>query len=314
MNSTVTPLRRSDTAVPPEAISLDGVTKSFGDVHAVRGIDLHVAPGEVVAFLGPNGAGKTTTIDMLTGLSQPDQGSVSIFGMAPRAAIERGLVAAVMQTGGLLKDLTVAETVDLTASLFAQSRSTRECLERAGIADIATRLVGKCSGGQQQRLRFAMALVSDPALIILDEPTTGMDVTGRRDFWSAIHADAQRGRTVLFATHYLEEADQYADRVVLVRHGRIVADGTSSEIKAITAGRVVKATLPGADSASLSAVPGVESADVRGDVITFGTKDSDALARYLLTHTAAYDLEITSQGLEAAFIALTGDDFEGETA
>ncbi|MFC6714173.1 ABC transporter ATP-binding protein [Branchiibius cervicis] len=314
MNSTVTPLHRAGAASTPDAISLDGVTKSFGDVHAVRGIDLHVAPGEVVAFLGPNGAGKTTTIDMLTGLSRPDQGRVEVFGMAPRSAIERGLVAAVMQTGGLLKDLTVSETVDLTASLFAQTRSTQECLERAGIADIATRLVAKCSGGQQQRVRFAMALVSDPALIILDEPTTGMDVTGRRDFWSAIHADAQRGRTVLFATHYLEEADQYADRVVLVRHGRIVADGTSSEIKALTAGRVVKATLPEANSAVLSAMPGVESVDVRGDVVTFGTKDSDALARYLLTNTAAYDLEITSQGLEAAFIALTGDDFEGESA
>lgn len=314
MNSTVTPLHRAGAASTPDAISLDGVTKSFGDVHAVRGIDLHVAPGEVVAFLGPNGAGKTTTIDMLTGLSRPDQGRVEVFGMAPRSAIERGLVAAVMQTGGLLKDLTVSETVDLTASLFAQTRSTQECLERAGIADIATRLVAKCSGGQQQRLRFAMALVSDPALIILDEPTTGMDVTGRRDFWSAIHADAQRGRTVLFATHYLEEADQYADRVVLVRHGQIVADGTSSEIKALTAGRVVKATLPEANSAVLSAMPGVESVDVRGDVVTFGTKDSDALARYLLTNTAAYDLEITSQGLEAAFIALTGDDFEGESA
>lgn len=314
MNSTVTPLHRAGAASTPDAISLDGVTKSFGDVHAVRGIDLHVAPGEVVAFLGPNGAGKTTTIDMLTGLSRPDQGRVEVFGMAPRSAIERGLVAAVMQTGGLLKDLTVSETVDLTASLFAQTRSTQECLERAGIADIATRLVAKCSGGQQQRVRFAMALVSDPALIILDEPTTGMDVTGRRDFWSAIHADAQRGRTVLFATHYLEEADQYADRVVLVRHGQIVADGTSSEIKALTAGRVVKATLPEANSAVLSAMPGVESVDVRGDVVTFGTKDSDALARYLLTNTAAYDLEITSQGLEAAFIALTGDDFEGESA
>ncbi|PWJ25520.1 ABC-2 type transport system ATP-binding protein [Branchiibius hedensis] len=314
MNSTVTPLHRSGATPTPDAISLDGVTKSFGDVHAVRGIDLHVAPGEVVAFLGPNGAGKTTTIDMITGLSQPDAGRVEVFGMGPRAAIERGLVAAVMQTGGLLKDLTVGETVDLTASLFAQTRSRQECLERAGIADIADRLVAKCSGGQQQRLRFAMALVSDPALIILDEPTTGMDVTGRRDFWSAIHADAQRGRTVLFATHYLEEADQYADRVVLVRHGQIVADGTASEIKALASGRVVKATLPEANTAVLSAIPGVESVDVRGDVVTFGTKDSDALARHLLTNTTAYDLEITSQGLEAAFIALTGDDFEGASA
>ena len=152
-----------------------------------------------------------------------------------------------MQSGGLLKDLTVAETVELTASLFADSRPVAEVLERAGITGIAGRRVGKCSGGEQQRLRFAMALLSDPELLVLDEPTTGMDVEGRRDFWAAIRQDAARGRTVLFATHYLEEADAYADRIVLVRQGRIVADGTASEIKAMTAGRTVRATLAGAD-------------------------------------------------------------------
>src|SRR6476661_689580 len=289
------------------AVRLVGVTKDFGDVHAVRGIDLEIQPGEMVAFLGPNGAGKTTTIDMVLGLSRPTSGTVDVFGMEPRKAIARGLVAAVMQTGGLLKDLTVRETVQYTASLFADTKPVDEVLESAGITGIADRRVAKCSGGEQQRLRFAMALLSDPALLLLDEPTTGMDVEGRRAFWSAIRRDAEQGRTVLFATHYLEEADQYADRIVLVSHGRIVADGTGSEIKSLAAGRTVRATLPDADTDALAALGGVDSVEVRGDSVLVHAKDSDAVARYLLTETTARDLEITSKGLEDAFISLTGD-------
>jgi len=289
------------------AIDLRGLTKSFGTVRAVDGLDLQVEAGEVLAFLGPNGAGKTTTIDMLLGFARPDSGTVQVFGLAPRDAIAAGKVSAVLQTGGLLKDLTVEETVRLTASLFAVSRPVDEVLERAGIAEIRDRRVGSCSGGQQQRLRFALALLPDPELLILDEPTTGMDVEGRREFWSAIRADAARGRTIVFATHYLEEADAYADRVVLVRHGRIVADGTSAQVKNLAAGRVVSARLPGARPEQLAAVPGVDKAEVRGDRVLLRTRDSDAVARHLLTSTDATDLEIGGLGLEDAFIALTSD-------
>ncbi len=290
------------------AVALRGVRKNFGSVQAVRGVDLDIAPGEIVAFLGPNGAGKTSTIDIILGLSQPNAGTVEVYGMHPRQAISRGLVSAVMQTGGLLKDLTVAETAEYTASLFAQPRPVPEVLSRAGIASIADRKVGKCSGGEQQRLRFAMALLSDPELLILDEPTTGMDVEGRRGFWAAIRQDAAKGRTVLFATHYLEEADAYADRIILIRHGQIVADGTAAQVKALAAGRTVRATLAGADPATLAAVPGVDSVEVRGDTVLVHCSDSDAVARFLLTQTAARDLEITTRGLEDAFIALTSDD------
>ena len=181
-------------------------------------------------------------------------------------------------------------------------------LRRAGINGIADRRVGKCSGGEQQRLRFAMALLPNPELLILDEPTTGMDVEGRRDFWSAIRKDAEQGRTVLFATHYLEEADAYADRIVLLRQGEIVADGTGSEIKALASGRTVRATVPDADEAALRAIAGVDGVEVRGDTVLIHSKDSDAVARYLLTSTAARDLEINTRGLEDAFIALTSDD------
>src|SRR5215471_14494542 len=290
------------------AIELRGVHKHFGKVRAIRGIDLSIAPGEIVALLGPNGAGKTTTIDMILGLSHPTDGQVSVYGMHPRQAIEGGLVSAVLQVGGLLKDLTVAETARYTASLFAGSRPVEEVLRRAGIAEIADRKVGKCSGGEQQRLRFAMALLPNPELLILDEPTTGMDVEGRRDFWAAIRKDAEQGRTVLFATHYLEEADAYADRIVLLRHGEIVADGTGAEIKALASGRTVRATIPDVDEAALQAIAGVDSVEVRGETVLIHSKDSDAVARYLLTATSAKDLEINTRGLEDAFLALTGDD------
>ncbi|WP_091614522.1 ABC transporter ATP-binding protein [Micromonospora mirobrigensis] len=289
------------------AVELAGLTKTFGPVTAVDGLDLRITPGEVVAFLGPNGAGKTTTVDMLLGLARPDAGTVRLFGGTPADAVRLGRVAAVMQTGGLLKDLTVAETVRMTAQFYGHTRPVGEVLDRAGIADLADRQVGKCSGGQQQRLRFALALLPDPDLMVLDEPTTGMDVEGRRDFWRAIRADARSGRTILFATHYLDEADAYADRIVLVRSGRVVADGTTAEIKNLAAGRVVRATLPGADQAALAALPAVRSVEVRGDAVLVSTDDSDAVARYLLTRTAARDLEITSRNLEDAFLALTTD-------
>lgn len=290
------------------AVDLQHLTKRYGPVTAVRDLSLQIEPGEIVAFLGPNGAGKTTTIDMLLGLARPDEGSVKVYGQTPADAIARGDVAAVMQTGGLLKDFTVGETVRFTASLFAHTRPAAECMERAGIAHIADRQVGKCSGGEQQRLRFAMALLSDPRLLILDEPTTGMDVEGRRDFWGAIRADAGRGRTVLFATHYLDEADAYADRIILVRQGQIVADGTTAEIKALATGRTVRAYLPYAPLATIEALPSVTHVESRGDAVIVQCTDSDAIARWFLTHTDARDLEITAKNLEEAFVALTGDD------
>lgn len=296
------------------AVELRDVTKTYGSVRAVDGLSLSIEPGEVVAFLGPNGAGKTTTIDMMLGLATPTTGSVSVFGGTPADAISQGRISAVMQTGGLLRDLTVRETVELTAALFAHTRSVQEVLTRAGIADIGDRRVAKCSGGQQQRLRFALALLPDPDLLVLDEPTTGMDVEGRRDFWNAIREDASTGRTVLFATHYLDEADAYADRIVLVRHGKIVADGSAAEVKNLAAGRTVTATLPGVDPSQLLALPGVDSVETRGDRVIVHGRDSDAVARYLLNDAHATDLEIVSRNLEDAFLALTTDsdnDFAG---
>ncbi|WP_280407512.1 ABC transporter ATP-binding protein [Nocardia brasiliensis] len=306
----VRPTAGGSTKPRSPAIELRDLRKSFalpggGAVRAVDGLDLVVEPGEIVAFLGPNGAGKTTTLDMVLGLASPDAGSVAVFGGTPAEALAVGRISAVLQSGGLLPDLTVAETVRLVATLYAGARPVDEVLARAGITEIAGRLVGKCSGGQRQRLRFALALLPNPDLIVLDEPTTGMDVEGRRDFWNAMRADSERGRTVVFATHYLDEADAYADRIVLVRAGKVVADGSAAEIKNLASGRAVRATLPGAVPPDLLALPGVDDVEQRGDRIVVRTSDSDAVARYLLTETAAVDLEITSHNLESAFLALT---------
>lgn len=287
------------------AVTLRDVHKSFGTVQAVCGVDLTIRAGEVLAFLGPNGAGKTSTIDMILGLSRPTAGQVEVYGMPPRRAITKGLVSAVMQTGGLLKDLTVAETVQYMSKLFAVCRPITEVMDRAGISHIADRLVGKCSGGERQRLRFAIALLPDPELLLLDEPTQGMDVEGRRDFWQAIRDDAARGRTIVFATHYLEEADAYADRVVFISEGLIVADGTASEVKALAAGRTIRATLPRAVEVVLRAIPGVDDVEIHGETVLIHSGDTDSVARYLLNQTGAHDLEITARGLEDAFVALT---------
>jgi ABC-2 type transport system ATP-binding protein len=295
-------------------IRLDGLTKSFrtphGTVQAVRGIDVSISPGETVALLGPNGAGKSTTIDMLLGLTQPDSGSVSLLGRAPRAAVDDGQVGAMLQTGGsLIRDLSVRELVSMMASLYPAPMDVEEVLQLAGIADVAERRTQKLSGGQTQRVRFAVALVGDPELLVLDEPTVAMDVEGRRGFWTAMRGLAARGRTVVFATHYLEEADAYADRAVLMAHGRVVADGPTTEIKARVGTRTIRATLPDVDVERLADLPGVATAERYGDAVTLRCSDSDLAIRCLLDrYEDVRDVEIASAGLEEAFLQLTGGD------
>ncbi|GMA38826.1 ABC transporter ATP-binding protein [Mobilicoccus caccae] len=295
------------------AVHVSGLVKTFPaprggtPIEAVRGVDLHIERGEVVALLGPNGAGKTTLLDMVLGFTEPDAGTLAVLGDAPAEAIARGGVSSVMQTGGLLPLLTVGETLDMVADLYGRRDAVAR---RAGVASLLRRRVSKCSGGEQQRLRFALALLPDPELLLLDEPTTGLDVSGRRAFWDAIRADADSGRTIVFATHYLAEADDIADRIVLLSGGRIVADGTPARIKGTALGRVVRVTLPADDStdAALRERPDVTAWERHGDVVEIRTSDSDALARHLLTHTGARDLEVTSTALDDAFVALTGSD------
>jgi ABC-2 type transport system ATP-binding protein len=294
-------------------IQLQGLTKSFktpkGVVEAVKGIDVGIARGETVALLGPNGAGKSTTIDMLLGLLPADRGTVSVFGHTPREAIDAGMVGAMLQTGSLIRDLSVRELIAMVGALYPAPLAVDEVLSLTGVDDIAERRTQKLSGGQTQRVRFAIALVSNPELLVLDEPTVAMDVEGRHAFWTTMREFASRGKTVLFATHYLEEADDYADRAVLMARGAIVADGPTNEIKAMVGTRTIRATIPGADLADLEALPGVTSAEGRGEAAVLHCSDSDAAIRALLDrHPGARDIEIESAGLEAAFLALTGDE------
>jgi len=294
-------------------IVLSALEKTFrspeGPVRAVRGIDVAISAGETVAFLGPNGAGKSTTIDMLLGLLQPDSGTVSVFGGSPAEAIAAGSVGAMLQTGALIRDLSVRELVDMMASLYPAPLPVDEVLELTGIADIARRRTQKLSGGQTQRVRFAVALVSNPDLLVLDEPTVAMDVEGRHSFWMTMRGFAARGKTVLFATHYLEEADAYADRAILMANGRIVADGPTTEIKAMVGLRTIRATLPDAELDVLGRLPGVKAADRHGNAVILTCSDSDAAIRGLLAaYPAARDIEINTGGLEQAFLHLTGGD------
>ena len=245
------------TELVPRRIVLSQLTKSYGAARAVRWLDLAIAPGETVALLGPNGAGKTTTIDMILGLTRPDHGSVSVFGLPPAAAVRAGQVGGMLQTGSPLDHLRVRELVALMASYYPHPLGVDDVLALTGTDGFAGQWTTKLSGGQAQRVRFAAALVGDPDLLVLDEPTAAIDVEGRREFWQAMRAFAERGKTVLFATHYLEEADAFADRIVLMARGRIVADGPATEIKAQAGLRTIRATLPDADLAALAALPGV---------------------------------------------------------
>jgi len=294
-------------------VTLHGLTKSFagehGTVQAVRGVDVSIEPGETVALLGPNGAGKSTTVDMMLGLLQPDAGSARLFGGSPREAVAAGRVGAMLQTGSLIRDLSVRELITMVASLYPQPLGVDETIALTGIEEIADRMTQKLSGGETQRARFAIALVSNPDLLVLDEPTVAMDVEARRDFWTTMRAFAARGRTILFATHYLEEADAYADRVVLMAHGRVVVDGPPTEIKAMVGGRRIRATLPGVHLFELESLPGVTHAELRGEAVTLSCSDSDTALKALLARfPQASDLEITGAALEDAFLELTGKE------
>ncbi len=291
--------------------------KSFGKVKAVRGVDLTIAPGEVVAFLGPNGAGKSTTIDMMLGLTRPDSGTAQLFGGDPVAAVRAGSVGAMLQSGALLPDVTVKDLVTTFAALHRHPLSAAEAMSRAGVADIASSKTDKLSGGQAQRVRYALALVPNPDLLVLDEPTVAMDVELRRSFWASMREFVGSGKTVMFATHYLEEADDFADRVVVLAAGRVVADGTGAQIKATVAGRTLSAVVPGATPDDLLRLPGVSAAEAQGPRIMLQCTDSDASLRALLAGWPdSHDIEIRTANLEDAFLALTSgitaDDTTGK--
>nr|WP_206300150.1 ABC transporter ATP-binding protein [Streptomyces mangrovisoli] len=297
------------TAVTTETpvVGFDQVSKVYGTVRAVDGLSLRLHPGETVALLGPNGAGKSTTLDLLLGLKHADTGEVRVFGTSPREAIVAGRVGAMLQSGGLMDEVTVEELVRLACNLHPKAYGVSDVLARAGITQIADRKVNKLSGGQAQRVRFALATAGDSDLIVLDEPTTGMDVSARQSFWATMREQADQGRTVLFATHYLEEADAIADRVLVLHRGRLLADGTAAEIKAKAGARRISFDLDGdIDETALRGLPFLSSVDISAQTVRIQSTDADATV-HAVYGLGLYprNLEVAGLGLEQAFVAIT---------
>ncbi|MFI7244240.1 ABC transporter ATP-binding protein [Streptomyces qinglanensis] len=301
----------TSTHATAPAVEFLSAGKTYGSVRALDGLEVALHPGETVAVLGPNGAGKSTTLDLLLGLRAPDPGGrVRLFGKTPRQAVTDGRVGAMLQSGGLMDGVRVRELVALACDLHPRGHPVERVLLDAGITELADRMVGKLSGGQEQRVRFALAIAGDSDLIVLDEPTTGMDVTARRSFWSAMRDQAAGGRTVLFATHYLEEADEVADRVLVLHRGRLLADGSAAEIKAMAGVRRVGFTLEmvpdGVLEAQLRALPGVAELQLAGAAVRLRSTDADATVHALYTlGVYPHGLEVTGLGLEEAFVTLT---------
>ena len=292
----------------PEAAAVEfrGVERRFGEVVALAGIDLTIEPGTTVALLGPNGAGKSTAIGIMLGLDEPTAGSARTLGQGPRAAVASGRVGAMLQTTGLPAGLTVSELLGFARRLYPNPLAQRDLLDRAGLGAIGGRRTEALSGGESQRLRFALAIAGDPDLVFLDEPTVAMDVETRRGFWGDMRRSAAEGRTILFATHYLDEADEVADRIVVLDRGRIVADGTSATIKASAGGKTVRFSISQPDAALFRVLHGVTDVLVTGDRVALTTADADATTRALIQTGIPYrDLEVTGADLEDAFVALT---------
>jgi len=290
-------------------VSFENVSKYYGRLKAVDGLTLDLRAGETTALLGPNGAGKSTSLDMLLALRKPTSGKIQMFGSDPYTGVKSGRVGAMLQSGGLMPEVTVRELVTLVTGLHPRPEPVETTLKRAGIAQFADQRVDRLSGGQTQRVRFALAICGQSELIVLDEPTTAMDVETRRLFWSSMKEEVAEGRTLLFATHYLEEADQAADRILVINRGRLLADGTPAEIKARAGAKRISFRLDEVNEPFLLGLPGLVNLEVRHDIVQIQSSDSDATLYAVLD--AGYrprDIEVTSLGLEQAFLAITAED------
>jgi ABC-2 type transport system ATP-binding protein len=291
--------------ITENVVRLKGVTKTYGSVHAVNGIDMEIKHGEIVALLGPNGAGKTTTISMMLGLLLPTTGTIEMFDMSPVAAIRHGRVGAMLQEGKLMSGVRIGEFIDFVRSLHPAPLPKAELLELAGLQGLEKRRIDRLSGGQTQRVRFAMAIAGAPKMLMLDEPTAAMDVEARREFWTSMHAYAARGNTILFATHYLEEAEDSASRLIIIAQGKIIVDGTVQEIQARYGEPRVSFTRQNEVQNGFAHLPGVRQYNIEGERVTLHTRDADATVRALVNGDIPWNnLEVKSNDLEETFIRL----------
>jgi ABC-2 type transport system ATP-binding protein len=287
---------------------LSRVSHRYGSIAALTDVSLALEPGRVTALLGPNGAGKTTIVRLLTGLSRPTQGTARLFGGDPQAMTGRRRMGVMLQTARVPETLKVREHIHLFSSYYPRPLPLSTVLLMAGLESVADRRYGNLSGGQKQRVQFALAICGNPELLFLDEPTVGMDVEARRLFWQTVRDLAAAGRAILLTTHYLEEADALANRVVVINRGRVIADGRPDEIKAHAAGKQISCRTQLTREA-LSALPGVTRVDTEGDGVRLITAEAEVTVRALLLQDATVaGLEIRSAGLEEAFLALTSAD------
>ena len=301
-----------DRATHPDAglaVRFESVSHHYGRLRALDHLSLKVCRGETVALLGPNGAGKSTTISLLLGLLKAQAGTVEVLGISPQAAVAAGRVGAMLQTGtgaGLPPGVRVEQALRLVRRLYRHPAPFDLTVERAGIAHLLGRPTHRLSGGQAQSVRFALAIAGDPELVFLDEPTAAMDIVGQRAFWAMIRTFAAEGRTTVFATHHLQEADQIADRVVVVNHGQVVANGPGATLKAAVAARKIRFRCCQPDRSALDRLEGVTDIDVRGEAVVVDTFDADATVRALCDQGIPFeDLEVATADLEEAFVALT---------
>jgi ABC-2 type transport system ATP-binding protein len=288
------------------AVELSGVRKSFGAIKAVDNVSLSVQPGEVVAVLGPNGAGKTTAISLMLGLRRPDAGTVRVFGRDPTDPVARDRVGVMLQESDVPGSLRVREVVDLIGRHYPNPLTARQALEMADLTHKADSLASSLSGGQKKRLCFALSLVGNPDVLFLDEPTAALDVEARRGFWTQVSQFAASGKTILLTTHYLEEADALAERIVVMGGGQIVAQGSPAQIKSRVGGKIVRFKAPNVQTQTLAALPDVTRASLNGDTFELYTLQPERVLRDLFTRDLEItDLEIKGSGLEEAFVELT---------
>lgn len=320
-------------------LELVNVNKQYGQTTAVKNVSLTVNRGDVLALLGPNGAGKSTSIDIALGLVKPNSGQARLFGGAPREAVRRGLIGVVQQNDALLGDFTVQSLLSIVAQTHAQPRAVADVLAVTGIEHLAKRLVRKCSGGEKQRIRLALALLSDPQLLVLDEPTTGMDVRLRQEFWQFIGDEVARGRSVIFATHYLAEAQDYAARTAIIKAGTIIADDTTERLREQYAHYTLEVLRDGPTQeirqrleqanpswqVSIQAVNETRQSDTSGFISKASAGSTvhrlrvcgvqlDEAARIVLADPKTHHLTITKASLENAYLRLVNTDDNPSTS
>jgi ABC-2 type transport system ATP-binding protein len=288
--------------------NLENVNKNYGEVRALRGMNFSVRAGEIVALLGPNGAGKTTAVKLLLGLMQPNSGKVRVFGGDPTNPENRMKTGAMLQVGRVPETLRVREHIDLFSTYYEKPIPASEVLAAAGLEKLSDRKFGELSGGQKQRVLFALAICGDPDLLFLDEPTVGLDVEARRLLWDEIRRLVSRGKTVLLTTHYLQEADALADRVVVINKGEIIAEGTPGQIKAQTAGKRIRCVTSLSINV-LRQIPGVTEVREDREAVELHAAEAESVVRELLARDRTLSgLEVTTAGLEEAFLALTQEN------